>query len=58
MSIPAGASVCSRPAIVRLILGRKLTWVGRAYDERGYLSVRIDIDEIRVKVRAAPTIAG
>jgi hypothetical protein len=52
-SIPAAAkrACCSAADIVRLILDRKLKWVGRASGERGYLSVLIDVDEIRAKTR-------
>ena len=44
---------CSAADLVRLILDRKLKWVGRASGERGYLSVRVDLDEVRAKVRGA-----
>jgi hypothetical protein len=55
MSIPAAAkrTCCSAADILRLILDRKLDWVGQASGQRGYLSVRVDIDEIRHKVRGA-----
>ena len=55
VSIPAAAkrACCSAADIVRLILDRRLAWVGQAGGERGYLSVRVDVDEIRAKVRGA-----
>lgn len=40
---------CSTGQIVRLILGRKLAWVGKAVGRRGYLSVLMDVEEIRAK---------
>jgi hypothetical protein len=54
-SIPASAkrACCSVADIIHLILDRKLLWVGQTNGQRGYLSVRVDIDEIRVKVRGA-----
>lgn len=53
VSIPAAAkrACCSAAGIVRLILDRKLAWVGEAAGQRGYLSVLVDVDEIRVKTR-------
>ena len=41
---------CSTAAIVQLILDRKLSWTGKAAGRRGYLSVLVDVDEIRAKV--------
>lgn len=38
---------CGSVEIVRLILERKLPWVGRLRDVRGYLSVLVDIDQIK-----------
>jgi hypothetical protein len=54
-SIPAAAkrACCSAADILDLILDCELAWVGQASGERGYLSVRVDVDEIRTKVRGA-----
>ena len=53
MTIPSAAkrSCCSAAEIIRLILDRKLDWVGRLKGARGYLSVLVDAEEIRHKVR-------
>ena len=53
MSIPAAAkrACCSAADIIRLILDHRLNWIGRATSERGYLSARVDVDEVRAKVR-------
>jgi hypothetical protein len=52
-AIPAAAkrACCSAADIVRLILDRKLAWIGRLKGERGYLSVLVDVEEIRAKTR-------
>jgi hypothetical protein len=52
-TIPAAAkrACCSAAAIVRLILDRKLDWVGRQVGIGGYLSALVDVDEIRANVR-------
>jgi len=52
-SIPQAAkrANCTAAEIVRLILDRKLAWVGRKVDGRGYASVLVDSDEIRHLVR-------
>jgi hypothetical protein len=42
---------CGGADVVRLILDRKLDWVGRLTGVRGYLSVLVDSDEVRRKVR-------
>lgn len=54
-TIPAAAKRACRSAaeIVRLILDRKLSWVGKTAGRQGYLSVLVDLDEIRAKVRGA-----
>jgi hypothetical protein len=54
-TIPAVAKRACRSAaeILRLILDRKLSWVGKAAGRHGYLSVLVDLDEIRAKVRGA-----
>jgi hypothetical protein len=48
---------CSAMEIVRLILERKLAWVGRQAGEPGYLSVLVNYAEIRRLVRG-PTLDG
>jgi hypothetical protein len=52
-TIPIAAKRACRPAaeILRLILDRKLTWVGKAAGRHGYLSVLVNVEEIRAKVR-------
>lgn len=40
---------CSTADIIRLILGRKLLWTGKASGRHGYLSVLVDVEEIRAK---------
>jgi hypothetical protein len=54
-SIPLTAkrACCSAADIVRLIIDKKLKWVGRHPGIEGYLSVLVDINEIRIKVRGA-----
>jgi hypothetical protein len=37
--------------VLRLILDKKLAWVGRHADIQGYMSALVDVDEIRSKVR-------
>jgi hypothetical protein len=51
--IPAAAkrACCSASEIVRLILERKLTWVGRLTGERGYMAVLVNVEEVRQHVR-------
>jgi hypothetical protein len=53
--IPAAAkrACCSAADILRLILDRSLKWVGRLVSERGYLSVLVDVEEIRSHVRGS-----
>jgi hypothetical protein len=53
MSIPAAAkrACCSAANIIRLVLDKKLSWVGRLIGTDGYLSVLVDVDEIRAKTR-------
>jgi hypothetical protein len=57
VSIPAGAkrACCSAAEILSLILGGKLSWVGRLASERGYLAVLVDLTEIRAKTRGGET---
>lgn len=45
---------CSAIEIVHLILARKLAWVGRLPNVAGYLSVLVDINEIKNLVQKAP----
>jgi TniQ len=51
VNIPAAAKFarCSITEIIRLILGRKLSWTGKAAGRSGYLSVLVDVEEIRAK---------
>jgi adenylylsulfate kinase-like enzyme len=37
--------------VLRLILEKKLKWVGRHADIQGYMSALVDVDEVRSKVR-------
>jgi hypothetical protein len=48
---------CSAAEIVRLILDRRLAWVGRLVGVAGYMSVLVDFEEIRRHVRG-PALAG
>lgn len=54
-TIPAAAkrANCSAAEILRLILDKKLTWVGQLIAERGYLSVLVRLDEIKEHVHRA-----
>lgn len=47
----AKGSNCSAAEIVRAILGGDLKWVGRISGEAGYLSVLVDVSEVRKLVR-------
>jgi hypothetical protein len=51
--IPTAAkrACCSSADIVRLILDRKLSWTGKAAGQRGYLSLLVNVEEVRTKVR-------
>jgi hypothetical protein len=53
VDIPAAAkrAFCSGATIVRLVIDKKLKWVGRLAGTEGYLAVLIDIEEIREQVR-------
>ncbi len=53
VDIPAAAkhACCSAAEIVRFILDKKLTWVGRQAGVDGYLSVLVELEEIRGLVR-------
>ena len=53
VDIPAAAkrACCSAAEIVRFILDKKLKWVGRLAGIEGYLSVLVNLDEIRSLVR-------
>ncbi|WP_315810669.1 TniQ family protein [Bradyrhizobium sp. SZCCHNR3107] len=46
---------CTTIDIVRLILDRKLRWVGRHLGRSGYDSILVDINEIRLFVRPNPS---
>lgn len=45
---------CGAMEIVRLILDRQLSWIGRRSDMSGYLSVLVDVTEVQRLVRGAP----
>jgi hypothetical protein len=47
----AKRACCSAVEILRLILDRNLDWVGRLEGERGYLSVLVDVEEVRAKLK-------
>jgi hypothetical protein len=51
--IPRAArrACCSAMEIVKLVLDGAPIWIGRDSKQRGYLSVRVDVDEIRAAVR-------
>jgi hypothetical protein len=53
MSIPAAAkrACCSAAEIVRLIVDRRLVWKGRLPHVQGYLSVLIELAEVRKHVQ-------
>ena len=54
-SIPvaAKAACCSAAEIIRLVLGKKLSWTGYLSGTQGYLSLLVDINEIKLHVRGA-----
>lgn len=60
VSIAAAAkrACCSAEEILTLILGRKLSWVGKLTSERGYLAVLVDLDEIIRNVQLREFAAG
>lgn len=47
----ARQACCSAMEIVRLILDGRLGWVGKLDGHRGYLSVAVDVSEVRQNVR-------
>lgn len=53
VDIPEAAkrAYCTGAAIVRLVVDRKLTWVGRLTGTEGYLGVLVNLDEVRELVR-------
>jgi hypothetical protein len=53
MPSAAGRANCSSMEVLRLILDGKLAWVGRDVELQGYMSVLVDVREIRGKVRGA-----
>jgi hypothetical protein len=50
----AGRANCQSAEVVRLILDRKLDWVGTLTSKEKYLSVLVDIDEVKSKTRLTP----
>lgn len=54
--IPKAAKLsnCGGMEVVRLILDRKLVWVGRRTDVGGYLSILVDASEVKRLVRGLP----
>jgi len=48
---------CGIGEVVRLVLERKLAWVGRRNDVRGFMSVLVKVDEVSRRVRG-PDIDG
>ena len=55
LDIPSAASrcCCSSVEVLRLILNKQLNWVGRQSGVEGYMSARVNVDEVRSKVRGA-----
>jgi hypothetical protein len=55
VDIPSAASLCCCASIqvLQLILDKKLNWVGRDTGLRNYMSVLVDVEEVRSKVRGA-----
>jgi hypothetical protein len=53
VNIPAAAkrACCSAAAVLRLILDKKLKWVGRQPGVEGYMSMLVDVEEVRSLVR-------
>jgi hypothetical protein len=49
LDIPAAGkrACCSAAEIVRLVLDKKLAWIGRRAGARGYLALLVDVTEIR-----------
>lgn len=56
-SIPvaAKAACCSASEIIRLVLDRKLKWTGHLLGAEGYLSLLVDVNEVRMHVRGPET---
>lgn len=56
-SIPvaAKAACCSATEIIRLVLDRKLKWTGHLLGTEGYLSLLVDVNEVRMHVRGPET---
>lgn len=52
-NIPAAAkkACCSAEEIIRLVIDRGLSWTGRLRDIPGYLSLLVDVGEVRERVR-------
>jgi hypothetical protein len=56
-SIPlaAKAACCSAAEIIRLVLDKKLRWTGHLVGTEGYLSLLVDVNEVRMHVRGTET---
>lgn len=57
VNIPTAARSSCRSAVdvLRLILDRKLSWVGNLSKEKGYMAVLVDVAEVRAKTRGRET---
>jgi hypothetical protein len=53
--VAAKRACCSAAAIVRLVIDRKLTRVGKLRGVRGYLGVLVDVTQIKAEVRGPDT---
>lgn len=51
--LAAGRCCCSSIQVLGFILDKKLKWVGRHTERRGYMSVLVDVEEVRAMVRGA-----
>jgi hypothetical protein len=58
--IPAAAkrANCSAAEIIRLILARKLAWVGRLTTREKYMAILVDVDEVKTETRNLPPLDG
>jgi TniQ len=58
--LPSAAkrACCSSTAIVKLILENRLQWVGRRVDETGFLSILVDVTEVKAKTMTEAAPAG
>jgi hypothetical protein len=59
-NIPGAArrANCSAIEIVRMILDRKLSWVGRLTTKEKYMAVLVNVDEIKAKTQTLPPLDG